>query len=364
MDIFSLVTVASFVIISGYWLEAHTQWAAHISGIFLIIVMAAILGNAGLIPIDKAAYQWGFEWAVPAGICCMLLAFDPRCIIKIRKDFIVCFILGIFSTAAGAFISGLLFKRFLPDDYWRVAAQLSASFVGGYENAIAVGETFKTPASVFSRTFAGDSLVTSLWIIANIFYGRKINHQEKIDSAKRLTYDALSGDMDVLSLAITIGIVCLIFLINLHLKKIFSNIPEIFWISILSTIVTLTPIRRKIHGSYVFGSVMLSYFAFSCGAISNIPDLVEKMSFFFIFPVTIVAVHAVCLFGFARLLKIDRDIAIVASQALIGGPATALAVVNARKWNYQLEAVTLGLLGYTIANYIGFFVGKMLYMFK
>jgi uncharacterized membrane protein len=45
---------------------------------------------------------------------------------------------------------------------------------------------------------------------------------------------------------------------------------------------------------------------------------------------------------------------------LIGGPATALAVVTARKWDYQLEAISLGLLGYALGNYFGFGVAWFL----
>jgi uncharacterized membrane protein len=35
-------------------------------------------------------------------------------------------------------------------------------------------------------------------------------------------------------------------------------------------------------------------------------------------------------------------------------------VVTARKWNYQFEAIVLGLLGYAVGNYFGFGVAWLL----
>lgn len=61
----SLFLSMTFVIALSYWLEEHTRWAAHISGVLLIIIIASILGNADLVPSSDNAYSLHFEWFMP-----------------------------------------------------------------------------------------------------------------------------------------------------------------------------------------------------------------------------------------------------------------------------------------------------------
>jgi uncharacterized membrane protein len=50
----------------------------------------------------------------------------------------------------------------------------------------------------------------------------------------------------------------------------------------------------------------------------------------------------------------------VASQALVGGPATALAVAVAREWpGLVLPGIIMGLLGYAVGTYLGFGVAYL-----
>ena len=161
---FALFFIMSFVIAFSYWLEEHTKWIAHISGIILIIIIASVLSSLGLVPSSLNAYNWQFKWIVPSGIILMLLAFNPRYLLKINKDFVLCFCIGATAVTIGGIVAGFVFQKILPHDYWRISGQLTASFIGGYENAVSVGVGLNTPTPVFIRTFAGDS-------VANCFAG-------------------------------------------------------------------------------------------------------------------------------------------------------------------------------------------------
>lgn len=93
----NLFIIMSSVIALSYWLEEHTKWISHISGVILIIIIASVLGSSEIIPSSTEVYEWQYTWMVPLGIILMLLAFNPRSMLKVNKDFIVCFITGAIS---------------------------------------------------------------------------------------------------------------------------------------------------------------------------------------------------------------------------------------------------------------------------
>jgi len=353
----------SFVIALGYWLEEHTRWVAHISGLMLIIIIASLLSNAGVVPSTLESYEIYFKWLMPIGIILMLFAFNPAKLLKVNKNFIICFVIGALGTTLGGIIAGIICQKLLQEDYWRISAQFTASFIGGYENAVSVGSALNTPAPVFLKAFAGDSIFTMLWIIVNIFQGRKIGKTDEIKSleGENNSIDIhFSNSLDTASVAIMITTALILLMVSMILHQYLPFIPQILWATTFATLATFTPLKQRFAGSYILGSFILSYFVFGCGAISDVGALFNDGIILLAFPAIIILVHAVVLFTSAKILKIDKEISIIASQCLIGGPATALVVVSARGWNYQLEAIALGLLGYAIGNYFGFGVAWIL----
>eukprot|EP00892_Ulva_mutabilis_P007954 jgi/Ulvmu1/5530/UM023_0066.1 len=69
---------------------------------------------------------------------------------------------------------------------------------------------------------------------------------------------------------------------------------------------------------------------------------------------TQIAVHAAAVAAGVLLLRVPRDLALVASNAAIGGPATAAAMAAARGWPQLVRpAVFLGSIGYATGTWIG-----------
>jgi uncharacterized membrane protein len=80
----------------------------------------------------------------------------------------------------------------------------------------------------------------------------------------------------------------------------------------------------------------------------------------FWFAAATVAVHGVVIFGIGRLLGIEASTLAVASQANVGGPASAMALAGARGYTAaMLPGIAVGLLGYAIGNYTGFMIGNL-----
>jgi uncharacterized membrane protein len=74
-----------------------------------------------------------------------------------------------------------------------------------------------------------------------------------------------------------------------------------------------------------------------------------------------VGIHGLVIFGVGRLVGLDLKTLAVASQAAVGGPASAMALATARGYTDRLlPGVAAGLLGYAAGNYLGLVVASVL----
>ncbi len=70
--------------------------------------------------------------------------------------------------------------------------------------------------------------------------------------------------------------------------------------------------------------------------------------------------HGLVIFGVGRLLKFDAGTLVVASQANIGGAASAVAIASARGYGDKLlPGIAVALAGYAVGNYLGFGMGTL-----
>ena len=88
--------------------------------------------------------------------------------------------------------------------------------------------------------------------------------------------------------------------------------------------------------------------------IANIIDIAPAV---FPFAVITIGVHGLMIFGVGRLLGFDLATLAVASQANVGGAASAVALASARGYSDRLlPGVAVGLLGYAVGTYSGLLV--------
>lgn len=74
-----------------------------------------------------------------------------------------------------------------------------------------------------------------------------------------------------------------------------------------------------------------------------------------------VAIHGMVIFGVGRMLRLDIRTLVVASQANVGGPASAIALATARGYTDRLlPGMAVGLLGYAVGNYSGLAIASLM----
>jgi uncharacterized membrane protein len=242
---------------------------------------------------------------------------------------------------------------------------------------------------LFTSAFAADNIVTALWMLVCLsapvglskFFTSRMPESE-IEHAKEYSepftaHEILPSifysltvagvivavsELIEASLPVKAAVVKLAALFGLAISDTaVITIPSIIWVTTFSLLVAQTPIQRKLKVSYMLGTLMFNYFFFTIGAISSVGEVLRLGPPVFVFVITVVIVHGIIVIGVGRLIKADFAQLFVASQANIGGPSTACALAEANEWPHLvIPGILMGVIGYAIANYIGFIVAAML----
>ena len=140
------------------------------------------------------------------------------------------------------------------------------------------------------------------------------------------------------------------------------SVPEVLLLTTLVLIVAQVPAVKELSGSAMWGNYLLHLFLAGNGAQSVIANVFAVGPAIFYFAIGTVAIHGVVIFGVGRMVGIDAPTLAVASQANIGGPASAMALSGARGYTDELlPGIAVRLLGYAIGNYSGFAVGTLMH---
>lgn len=116
----------------------------------------------------------------------------------------------------------------------------------------------------------------------------------------------------------------------------------------------------KFAGASMLSSLFMAFFFSTIGAAAGQASLSGALPFILFVSIQL-SVHGAITAAAATILKIPSEVAMVASNAAVGGPATAAAMAAARGWIALIpSAVMLGGLGYGIGTWLGLWVHSVL----
>lgn len=348
--------------------------------VMIVITLGILLSNIGLVPISSPVYDATFKHLIPLSISLLLLRLHFSDIKKMDKKLLLYFGLGCMGTITGAIVTFVLFGKMVGPEAWKLSGQLTASYIGGGENAIAVGQALGVSKDLFTSAFASDNIVTALWMLVCLtapvglsrFFTSKVS-EDKIEHAKERSEPFTSHEL-LPSIFYSLTVAgAIVFLARISADFLMPIMPSglsdvlisdatfVILVTTFSLLVAQTPIRKKLKVSYMLGSLMFNYFFFTIGAISSIGEVMKLGPIVFVFVASVVAVHAIIVIGGGKLLKADLPKLFTASQACIGGPSTACALAEANEWPHLVvPGILMGVLGYALSNYLGFAIALLL----
>jgi uncharacterized membrane protein len=356
-------------------LEERFALVRSLSAALVAILLSMALSNVGLIPGNSPAYDFLFGPGVMAGIALIMLSVDLRSVISAGPTMLAAFGIGAVGSVVGAVVAALVFGGVVGPETWKLGGQYTGTYIGGGMNFAALAQAFHTSPDLFTAATASDVIVTALWMMACLAVPVLLR-RPRLDNGTTTADPPPAGGEPVVTLeralqnsvrpvplrdaaaliAITLGALWL----SGRLAELVP-LPQVLWLTTIALIAAQFPGVKALAGSGLWGNYLMLLFLASNGARSVIHDIFLVGPPVFYFAATTVAVHGLIIFGLGMLFRFDLGTLAVASQANVGGPASAMAMASARGYaDRVLPGVAVGLLGYAGGTYVGYVVGIML----
>lgn len=380
---------AVFLVLAGVVavsVALELRWSAFraLGSALVGILLAMALSNAGLIPGESPAYAFLGGPSVSAGIVLILLSVDVRSVVRAGPSMLAAFGVGALGSAVGAAMAGLLLAADIGPETWKLVGQFTGTYIGGGVNFAAVGAALDTSGDLFAAAIAADVLVTAIWMAACLTVPVLFARREAAVAGARPADDAVAAarpadaavaaaapfEAEEASLhrmlyssvgAIELGDLALMAVIVLGtlwasdlLGAALAPVPGVLFLTTIALLLAQVPAVKRMRGTGVIGNYLVLIFLAANGAQSVVANMVVIGPPIVYFALLTVAVHGVVIFGLGRLVGLDVRTLAVASQANVGGPASAIALATARGYPHLLlPGVAVGLLGYAAGNYAG-----------
>ena len=378
---------------AAIYLEQRYQWAAKMTGAILALIFAIVLSNFGIIPMDAPVWDTVWGYVVPLAIPLLLLQCDMRKIGKEAGRILIIFLIGSVGTACGALLGYALLHNHIPE-LSGLAGVFTGTYIGGTVNFAALGAAFDVSGEMISAATVADNLLMVLYFFVLIsmpsiaFFRKHFSHPHVdeveatgVASENETQAAAFWGSKEIsvrdialasataftivaLSNVISSGLGSIIPTSNAFLQilnTLFGN--QYLWITTISMLcATLKPgFFGEIKGTQELGTYLIYLFFFVIGVPASVPLIIKNSPLLLVFAAIVVIVNMLFSLVAGKLLKFDLEEIILASNANIGGPTTAVAMAVSKGWSKLVGPILLiGTLGYVLGTYFGLIVGAIL----
>lgn len=352
----------------GLWLEHRYRWAARVGASLIILLLAALCANLGIIPQEAAVYEIIYGPVTSLAIVWLLLLVNLQDVHRLTRSALLAFGIAAVGTLLGALLASVIFHDRFGGDTPRLAGSLAASYIGGSLNFVSVGRALHLTDLLFSAATTADNVLTAIWLGLTLTvpsFLARFYPQPSAPKTFTLASIPTTSAIAPLDLAILLSLGMGVLVLATALHQFWPVIPTVVWLTTLSVAIAQFRWVRYLRGTGALGIFSLHLFFSVIGAGTYLPALVPVGGEIVLFAATIVFSHGLVTFGLGYLFKLDVELLALASQAAVGGPTTAVAQASGRHQPALLGiGITLGLLGYGVANYLGLAMAQLVSWLK
>lgn len=387
-------TWALWTIITGgaaisIFLEQRYKWAATLSGVAIALILSMLFSNTGIIPTEAPAYDIVWGYVVSLAIPLLLMKCDIKKIGKESRSLFLLFIIGSIGTMLGTLLAYTVLKNYIPE-LEGIAAMMTGTYIGGTVNFAALAKSFKVSGTMISAATVADNFLMTLYFFVLIsipslsFFQKYFKHSymDKMDLGKEKNTASTywnAKEIGLKDIACAIATAFFIVTISRALSTMFDAIiPKTnFFFTILNSLLgnqyfiitsisvicasVFSQIFGEIAGTQEIGTFFIYLFFFVIGAPASLLEIMKNSPLLLVFCTIIVCTNMIVTFLFGKLFHFNLEEIILASNANIGGPTTAVAMAISKGWIELVAPIMLvGTMGYVIGTYFGTLMGIFL----
>ncbi len=384
-DTWTLWALIAVIVALSIYAEQTWSWAAKISGPVFGLLVAMTLSTCQIAPTDAPPYDVATTFLAPMAIPLLLLRAN---IVKIARETGMMFVavhLATLGTVIGAFLAAFLMRNYLPR-IAELSGLMTASYVGGMINFLAVKGTYQISDRLTAPMLVADNIVMAAMFLAlqmmagSRFFRRHFPHPHSVaaDNAEIQEVSAAfwrRKEISLLDLAKAVAVAitltaCAHFLGGMakaHFAE--GSMPHsllgnIYVMTTFVSVLAATLFPRQLEempGAQELGSYLLLVFLVVIGFPADLVTVLRDAPSMFVFCLIIAVPNIVVTMVLGKLLRLNLEDLLLASNATLGGPPTAAAMAISRGWpKLALPALLIGLWGYTIGTIVGVAVANTL----
>ncbi len=358
--------------------KVYRKYCSFFPSVFWIYFLPMLGSTFGLLDAKAPVYSMITTYFLPASLALLLMCVDIRAILHLGKTALGMFLIGSLGIMTGTVTVFAVFKNIVGHEFWSGFGALSASWMGGSANMIAVKEALSTPGEVFLPMVVVDTVVPYVWMAFLVLMvgWQKIfdpwNHargdllEEFNKRTEGLAPQIFKGwrlKQSVLIAAVAAAGSLTAGLIAQRLPEIQGIISTYAWaviiVSALGIGLSFTRLRNlEEYGASKVGTWVLYFVLTSIGAKANLANL-ETSLILILAGFCIVLVHAAFMLAGAKVLRAPLYLVATASQANIGGVASAPMVAAVYQPGLAPVGLLLAVLGNIIGTYLGIITGQL-----
>ncbi|MBO5977907.1 MAG: DUF819 family protein [Bacteroidales bacterium] len=361
------------------WLCRHVKFCGKVGPILLLYIIGFIIGNLpfineGTMPLKDTITSVMIPLAIP-----MLLfacSFDFSILKGSAKVLILGLIAAIIAVVSGYFIFGIHIHE---GD--KVAALLMGCETGGTINMASLQQMLGVSNETYVLLNTYDMIVCFIYLIFLMSFGIKFSRKimpfdkSKIDINTSIKVEDESTHnpysdffskkwMNQLWKIMIAVVVCvaLAFLLTKAFPKGWFMPVFILGITTFAIIASFFKPIKKLDKSYDTGMYLIYIFSITVASMADLRNihLAEELNVLgFLFFIIFGSLFLLWILG--AIFKVDADLTVIASVALVNSPPFVPMIVSAQKNKSMLiPGITIGLVGFAVGNYLGFMIAQLL----
>jgi len=346
----------------GWWLAQVNSLARKFGSTMVILILGLLLANVTSWTPEPSAASWVNGPLTSFAIAELLLAVELRSVIPDARRLLLPFIAAVAGTLVAVLLVGLLLSGWLGQSWISLAGLLSATFTGGSLNFVSVARSLEIPPSLLLIATAADHVAFTAWFVVSLLIGRGGRQHRATDtpvlksSASTPTNAFVMPSLREVLLGLLWGGAVLLISDRMGggLRLLGIDVPSILVLTTVALIAAQLPRSDSRSACYGLGLVLIQPFFAVIGLSSSLGDLFGDGLPVLLYAGLVVLVQAIVVLQARRWFRWPLAECLVASQAAVGGPSTALALAGSlERPNLVLPSVAIGLLGYLLGTYVG-----------
>lgn len=353
--------------VGGWWLARVNRYAKKLGATMAIIVLGLLIANLSGWKPEAAVSGWVNGPFTSLAIVELLLAVELRRVLPDARRLLPPFLVSVLATVSAVLVCGWLLAPWLGADASALVALYTATFTGGTLNFVSVGRSLAIPDDLFALATAADYVVFTGWFLLSLVIGRD-RHASKLISAASAaqTADALAADAPSASgiahqprswasgLLWGVAVMLISELVSILLRRLAWDVPAIIVLTTVALLMAQLPSGGTRTACYDMGLVLIQPFFAVIGLSTTVGGLFGLGFPVLVYAFLVVAIQALAVLLVRRQQRWALVDSLVASQAAVGGPSTALALASSLgQSSLVLPSVAVGLLGMMMGTYLG-----------